>query len=95
MFSPVLLVLGAGPNIGQHTARSFAAKGYKVALSARSFENGVNSEGHVLFKNDLSQPESVRELFAQVHSTVGIPSVVVYNGIRVPDILPYNPLSYD
>jgi NADP-dependent 3-hydroxy acid dehydrogenase YdfG len=33
---PIILILGAGPNIGQAVARTFASKGYKIALAARA-----------------------------------------------------------
>lgn len=36
--TPVILILGSGPNIGQHLAQAFAAKGYKVALASRSIK---------------------------------------------------------
>ena len=35
---PILLLLGAGSNIGHHVARSFAVKGYKIALVSRSLK---------------------------------------------------------
>lgn len=34
--SPVILILGSGPNIGQHVAQAFATKGYSVALASRT-----------------------------------------------------------
>ena len=36
MSSPVLVVIGAGPGVGGHVARRFAAEGYDVALVSRS-----------------------------------------------------------
>jgi hypothetical protein len=76
----VALILGSGPNIGQSVSRAFAAKGYKIALASRSVKAADNSEDQINFKVDLSDPPTVSELFAKVKETVGIPSVVVYNG---------------
>lgn len=76
----VALILGSGPNIGQSVSRAFAAKGYKVALASRSVKAEDNNDDQINFQVDLSNPPTVSELFAKVKDTVGIPSVVVYNG---------------
>ena len=81
--APVLLVLGAGANIGQHVARAFAAKGYKVAVASRSGSGLQDDQVHVPV--DLSKPEQVPGVFNTVKEKLGAsPSVVVYNGIPVP-----------
>ncbi len=77
--SPVVLILGAGPNIGQHVAQAFAAKGYKVALTSRSAKK-QSSEDQVNISCDLSDPKSVVNVFDKVKELLGLPSVVVYNG---------------
>ena len=77
--SPVILVLGAGPNIGQHVARAFAAKGYKVASASRR-PDGNNCTDQTHIQGDLSDPESVICIFSKVKKSLGIPSVVIYNG---------------
>lgn len=41
----VVLILGADANIGSHIARTFAAKGYKVALSSRSARDEDSTAG--------------------------------------------------
>ena len=76
---PIILILGAGANVGDHVTRAFSAKGYKVALASRKLKeestaNGVNVQG------DLSDPEAVPRIFSKVKELLGIPSVVVYNG---------------
>lgn len=82
--SPIILILGSGPNIGHHVARAFAAKGYKVALASRSLkEEGSNAE-QVHISADLSDPHSVEGIFSKVKASLGVPSVVVYNGKHVP-----------
>jgi NAD(P)-dependent dehydrogenase (short-subunit alcohol dehydrogenase family) len=80
MSSPVILILGAGPKIGQSVAGAFAAKGYKVAVAARSIENGIGDNGYLGIKLDLSVPANVESAFTTVTEKLGIPSVVVYNG---------------
>lgn len=78
--SKVVLILGAGANVGQHVARQFASKGYKVATTSRSEKatEGISESVHIAA--DLSKPESVAGVFSQLKASVGIPSVVVYNG---------------
>ena len=76
----VVLILGSGPNIGLSVSRAFTAKGYKVVLASRSVKAEDNNEEQINFQVDLSNPPTVSELFTKVKETVGIPSVVVYNG---------------
>ncbi|KAJ5587255.1 uncharacterized protein N7459_003020 [Penicillium hispanicum] len=82
--SPVILILGSGPNIGQHVARTFAAKGYKVALISRRPDESKSTE-QVHIQSDLSDPDSVIGVFSKVRESLGIPSVVVYNGKNPPN----------
>jgi NAD(P)-dependent dehydrogenase (short-subunit alcohol dehydrogenase family) len=76
----VVLVLGAGSNIGQSTSRAFAAKGYKVALASRSAKSDEDTADLKHFPTDLSKSSSIPELFTKVKEALGIPSVVIYNG---------------
>ena len=78
--SPVILILGAGPNVGQHVARAFAAKGYKVALASRKANEENNTPNQVNVSSDLSDPSSIAGVFSRVKELLGIPSVVVHNG---------------
>lgn len=78
--SKVVLILGAGANVGQHVARTFASQGYKVASTSRTAKDTGNSEDAVHIAADLSDPESVAAVFSKVKALLGIPSVVVYNG---------------
>ena len=84
--SPVVLILGGGPNIGQHVARRFAAQGYKVAITSRTAkaDGGDKSTPDQVhyhhLQSDLSDPDSVVEVFGKVKALLGPPSVVVYNG---------------
>jgi NAD(P)-dependent dehydrogenase (short-subunit alcohol dehydrogenase family) len=78
--SPIILILGSGANIGHHVARAFSAKGYKVALASRSLKAEDSTSDQLNIPTDLSDPESVASAFAKVKSSLGLPSVVVYNG---------------
>jgi NAD(P)-dependent dehydrogenase (short-subunit alcohol dehydrogenase family) len=78
--SPVILILGAGPNIGQAVARIFASKGYKVALAARSLREADSTDNQLNIASDFANPDDVVNAFIRVKKVLGIPSVVVYNG---------------
>ena len=78
--SPVALILGAGPNIGQSVARKFASNGYKVGLAARSVKESDSTADQLLIPSDFSRTEDVVNAFDKVKKAFGIPSVVVYNG---------------
>lgn len=77
--SKVLLILGAGGNIGASTAKLFSQNGYKVALAARRLKDEVNEDGHLSIQLDLAQPENVDSAFDKVSKKFGPPTAVVYN----------------
>ncbi|KAI8633255.1 NAD(P)-binding protein [Xylariaceae sp. FL1651] len=74
---PVALIIGAGANIGQACAETFAAAGYKVAVASRSQK--LDSSKFPFFSFDAADPKAVPPLFEKVTKEVGVPSVVVYN----------------
>jgi NAD(P)-dependent dehydrogenase (short-subunit alcohol dehydrogenase family) len=78
--SPVILILGAGPNISQAVAQTFALKGYKVALAARSLREADSTDNQLNITSDFANPSDVVNAFTRVKKVLGIPSVVVYNG---------------
>ena len=78
--SPVILILGAGPNIGQAVARAFASKGYKFALAAQSLREADSTDSQLNIASDFANPDDVVNAFTRVKKVLGIPSVVVYNG---------------
>lgn len=55
----ILLLLGAGSNVGRAMAKLFLQSGYQVALAARRLENGWDQNGAYSFEVDLSTPDSV------------------------------------
>lgn len=77
--SPVILILGAGPNIGQAVARTFASKGYKVVLAARSLRETDSTDTQLNILSDFTKTDDVINAFDKVKKVFGIPSVVVYN----------------
>lgn len=78
--SPILLILGAGPNIGKHVAQAFAAKGYRVALASRT-DHGTTGPNQIYIPVDLTKPDTIPGVFEKVKAEFGAaPSVVVYNG---------------
>ncbi|KFY07590.1 hypothetical protein V492_07005 [Pseudogymnoascus sp. VKM F-4246] len=77
--SPIILILGAGPNIGQSVARIFASKGYKVALAARSLKEADSTDNQLNITCDFTNTNDVVNAFKRVNKVFGIPSVVVYN----------------
>lgn len=78
--SPVVLILGAGSNVGQAVAKAFSAKGYKVALVARKVNEADSTDKTAYIRADFSDPGSVAGVFSKTKSLLGIPSVVIYNG---------------
>lgn len=78
--SPVALIIGAGPNIGQSVARKFASKGYRAGLAARSVKEADSTESQLNIPSDFTKTDDVVKAFDRVKKTFGIPSVVVYNG---------------
>ncbi|KAJ4859529.1 short chain dehydrogenase domain-containing protein [Trichoderma breve] len=80
---PVVLILGAGANIGASVAKKFAANGYLVAISARGLRNGSSPEGYLLIQADLADKFAVPRIFETVKSAIGTPNVVIYNAASV------------
>ena len=85
--SPIIFILGAGPRIGTSVAKVFAAKGYKVALTSRNASEAKNTANRIQIRSDFADPRTVVDAFSQVKASLGIPSVVVYNGVfRCPEL---------
>ncbi|KAK4071977.1 hypothetical protein Trihar35433_4041 [Trichoderma harzianum] len=79
MSSKIVLILGYGQRIGAAVARAFASRGYKVAVVCRSDKVADTPDDYLSIKADLSNAYNVEDVFTQVRSKLGIPSVVVYN----------------
>jgi NAD(P)-dependent dehydrogenase (short-subunit alcohol dehydrogenase family) len=79
--SPIVLILGAGPRVGLSTAKAFASKGYKVAVAARSLNEAESTDSQLNIKSDFANPDDVINAFSKVKKELGIPNVVIYNGM--------------
>ncbi|OIW25246.1 NAD(P)-binding protein [Coniochaeta ligniaria NRRL 30616] len=91
--SPVILILGAGPNIGQGIARTFAAKGYKVALASRSLQEADSTPEQLNIKSDFANTDDVVHAFTRTKKELGVPSVVVYNAASLTPSPPNDPFA--
>lgn len=75
----VAIVTGAGTGIGKQTALALLQEGYSVALAGRrkvnlegtAVEAGSAGEQALVIPTDVSDPVSVRELFAATRKTFG------------------------
>lgn len=101
--SKVALVTGAGSGIGRAVSLTLQAAGYTVLLAGRREAElqgtaalARNSEvPMMLVPTDVSQPQSVRALFAKVREAFGRLDVLFNNaGINAPPI-PLEDLSFD
>ena len=91
--SPVILILGSGARIGQNVAKTFAAKGYKVALASRKQDESKSTKDQLNISSDLGNPDAVIDVFSKVKASLGNPSVVVYNAAAVTQSPPKDPLA--
>lgn len=76
---PVIAIIGAGPGLGIEIARAFGAKGFSVALIARTaakldllvgqlHDEGIAAAG---FPADVTQPDTITEAFARIKERFG------------------------
>jgi NAD(P)-dependent dehydrogenase (short-subunit alcohol dehydrogenase family) len=84
--SGVILIIGAGANLGRSVALKFASNGYRVAIAARSLAAGFSPEGYLNIKCDLADPSCVPSIFQTVEDALGPPNIVVFNGSGFPCI---------
>jgi NAD(P)-dependent dehydrogenase (short-subunit alcohol dehydrogenase family) len=76
----IVLILGAGPNVGIKTAQKFTSAGYRVAVASRTGATVPSSTAALSIAADFANPSSIHGIFEEVRSKLGQPSVVVYNG---------------
>jgi 3-oxoacyl-[acyl-carrier protein] reductase len=86
--SKVALVTGSASNIGRAVARAFARQGAKVVVNARQNRAGgerivaeIREQGGeaCFIQADVSRPEDVRRLFAELLDTYGTVDIPVNN----------------
>ncbi len=80
MSAKIVLILGAGANVGAKVADSFAKNGFKIALATRTTTHHKDNTRDLIIKADFAEPESVKSVFDEVKAKIGTPNVVIYNG---------------
>ncbi len=99
----VAVVTGAGTGIGRAAALALLKDGYRVTLAGRRREllektmqdAGPEGKQALVMAADVSQPDSVRLLFAKTKEAFGRIDVLFNNaGINAPGI-PFEDLSYE
>lgn len=83
---PTIIVCGAGPGLGRSVARRYGREGYEVVLIARraelveSLAAELRDEGLTAhsFPADLSEPDAIPGLVAQIRQVAGDPDVLYY-----------------
>ncbi|KAK7055097.1 hypothetical protein R3P38DRAFT_2845079 [Favolaschia claudopus] len=95
MSSPIAFIIGAGKNVGLHTAAALKQKGYQVAVGSRKpVVDEAKKSGYHPIAVSAESPDSIKAAFAQVTKELGPPSVVVFNAaVSVPPPVPADPLT--
>ena len=92
----VALVTGAGTGIGKHSALALMREGYAVVLAGRrkdlleatAAEGKATGSPSLVVPTDVSDPESIRALFAKTKDTFGRLDLLFNNaGIGAPPVL--------
>ena len=103
MSTKVAIVTGAGSNIGQRTALALLDEGYSVTLAGRraeALEDTADQAGEarsrtLLVPTDVTDPASIRALFAKTKETFGRLDVLFNNaGVGAPSV-PLEDLTYE
>ena len=78
----ILLVLGAGPNVGRSIAQHFSKVGsYKTILVSRNPSTSIKESCDLVISADFEDAKCINGIFEEVKEKIGVPNVVVYNGI--------------
>jgi NAD(P)-dependent dehydrogenase (short-subunit alcohol dehydrogenase family) len=78
----VVVVIGAGPGLGQAIGQAFAERGARVVLIARNeqrLRETAVAVGGVDVPVDVTDESALRAAFATIRSTHGDPTVLVHN----------------
>lgn len=79
----IVLIIGAGSNVGQSVANTFKARGYKVALASRTQDYGATTSTELRIPTDCANLDDVVGAFDKVKAAWGVPEIVVYNGLSL------------
>ena len=103
MSTKVAIVTGAGSNIGQRTALALLGEGYSVTLAGRraeALEDTAAQAGEarsrtLLVPTDVTDPASIKALFAKTKETFGRLDLLFNNaGVGAPSV-PLEDLTYE
>ena len=103
MSTKVAIVTGAGSNIGQRTALALLGEGYSVTLAGRraeALEDTVSQAGEassrtLIVPTDVTDPASIKALFAKTKETFGRLDLLFNNaGVGAPSV-PLEDLTYE
>jgi NAD(P)-dependent dehydrogenase (short-subunit alcohol dehydrogenase family) len=101
--SKIAIITGAGSGIGRSAALALLREGYTVVLAGRRQEAleataeaaGINRSNALVVSTDVTQPESVRALFAKTREAFGRLDLLFNNaGISAPGV-PLEDLSFE
>jgi hypothetical protein len=77
----ILLVLGAGPNVGLSLTQHFSKVGsYKTILVSRNPSPSLKESCDLVISADFEDAKCIHGIFEEVKKKIGVPNVVVYNG---------------
>ena len=74
--------------MGFALVKLFSAKGFKTAIASRSPKADLLVAADFAVKADFEDPSSIKAVFKGVRKNLGVPNVVVYNGLLIP--VPYS-----
>ena len=103
MSTKVAIVTGAGSNIGQRTVLALLGEGYSVTLAGRraeALEDTAAQAGEarsrtLLVPTDVTDPDSIKALFAKTKETFGRLDLLFNNaGVGAPSV-PLEDLTYE
>jgi len=79
MAHKILLLLGAGLNVGSSSLTLFRSQGYRIAAVARTIKPEIKAQADMVLTADFSDPLVMESIFEKVKQKLGVPNVVVYN----------------
>ena len=103
MSTKVAIITGAGSNIGQRTVLALLGEGYSVTLAGRRAEAledtaaqaGEASSRTLIVPTDVTDPASIKALFAKTKETFGRLDLLFNNaGVGAPSV-PLEDLTYE
>jgi NAD(P)-dependent dehydrogenase (short-subunit alcohol dehydrogenase family) len=99
---PVAIVTGAGSGIGRAITRRLIEAGYRVALAGRQLDTLeatlaqlADTHGSIAVRTDVTDPDSVDELFARVTGQTGRVDLLVNNAGSFGQAAPVQDYEHD